>query len=179
MSRARRQADQALVASDGAASVSTLTGFDPSRFEYRFSIGDGRERHDWIAAGKLGAINIWAEPTSSSFRDDNWFGGIECHSAQPLEYEGGHHERCWLLDAECWHDGSSLQFSEQVEGRLPLPCGEPIAAYIFEKLKPLLRSRYRTWLAEPFASGMEAEGQDREDGPDAKHDSPVGDSRDA
>jgi hypothetical protein len=50
----RAPAGQALV-SDEARSDLHPSGFDPSRFEYRFSIQDGRERHDWIIAGKLGA----------------------------------------------------------------------------------------------------------------------------
>ncbi len=139
------------------STVSALTGFDPSRFEYRFSLmRERRERHDWIISGKLGAINIWAEPSSpSSFSDERWFGGIECHSARPFEYNGGHHDHCWLLGAECWHDGSSLQFREQVEYRLPAPIGQAIDGSILEELKPLLRSRYRTWLAEPAVAESE------------------------
>lgn len=152
---ASADADPALVASDQAPSGLAPTGFDPLRFEYRFSIKEKRERHDWIVAGKLGAINIWAEPTTSSYRGEHWFGGIECHRAQPFEYNSGHHEHCWLLDAECWHDGSSLQFSEQVEHRLPPPSGRPIDGSLLDQLSPLLTSRYRTWLQEP-ASAIEA-----------------------
>ena len=171
----RAPSGQALVASDEAPAGLHPSGFDPSRCEYRFSISEGRERHDWIISGSLGAINIWAEPSPSSFRDERWFGGIECHSAAPLEYAGGHHERCWLLNAECWHDGSSLQFSEQVEFRLPPPCGKPIAGDMLSELTPLLRSRYRSWLAEP-ASAIEARtGQDAQR-LDAKHESAVGEA---
>jgi hypothetical protein len=142
----------------GPEEVSALTGFDPSRFEYRFSVRDGHERHDWIASGGHGAINIWAEPHSTRSYGERWFGGIECHSPKPL-YESDndkpHHELCWLLLKPCWHDGSSLQFSEQVEERLPEPRGMPISGHILEQLRPLLRSRYRTWLSEP-ASAIEA-----------------------
>jgi hypothetical protein len=124
------------------------------RFEYRFYLSGERERHDWIIAGALGAINIWAEPSVTRFAGERWFGGIECHSAKRPECAGGHHEHCWLLNAECWHDGSSLQFSEEVERALPAPCGQPIDATTLEELKPLLISRYRTWLTEP---ALEAE----------------------
>ena len=131
-------------------------GCHPSRYEYRFSIRDGRERHDWIAHGTLGAINIWAEPTAPTWRDEHWFGGIECHSAERQDYmsEKPSHELCWLLLKPCWHDGSSLQFSEQVEFRLPPPTGAPMSGDILTDLQPLLRSRYRTWCAEP---ALEAE----------------------
>jgi hypothetical protein len=35
------------------------------RFEYRFQVASyNGERHDWILVGDVGAINIWAEPSS-------------------------------------------------------------------------------------------------------------------
>lgn len=119
-----------------------------ARYEYRFSLRNGRERHDWCLIGDEGAINIWAEPTASAWRDERWFGGIEGHSATPLDYSGGHHEHCWLLGKECWHDGSSLQFSEQVEPFLPEPVGRSMAATVGDNLLPILRSRYRSWLCD-------------------------------
>jgi hypothetical protein len=148
---------------DGAASVSTAdaasipNAFDPSCFEYRFSIRDGRERHDWIASGEYGAIGIWAEPSTPGY-GERWYGGVEGHSRTPAEYQDAakpSQELCWLLLAPCWHDGSSLQFSEQVEHRLPWPTGNAMSGDVLEELRPLLRRRYRDWLAEP-ASAIEA-----------------------
>jgi hypothetical protein len=126
------------------------SGFDPARFEYRFSIKDGHERHDWIASGEFGAINIWAEPSTPGF-GDRWYGGIEGHAKSPADYQDAEkptHNLCWLLLGPCWHDGSSLQFSEEVEPRLPWPTGNAMSGDVLADLRPLLRRRYRSWLAE-------------------------------
>jgi hypothetical protein len=57
----------------------------------------------------LPAIRGWGEV---------YYGGVEVHSPKPM-YDFGdgkpHHENCWLLKAPCWHDGSSLYFSENIE----------------------------------------------------------------
>jgi hypothetical protein len=134
--------------SDGAQEVSTLTGFDPSRFEYRFSIDGENERHDWIVTGEHGAINIWAENRAGAGDYGRyWIGGIEGHAKKAADYQDAatpSQELCWLLLAPCWHDGSSLQFSELIE--LPQPTGKPMGDNVLDRLRPTLRDRYRLWL---------------------------------
>ncbi|MEC7291740.1 MAG: hypothetical protein VXW22_16810, partial [Pseudomonadota bacterium] len=77
------------------------------------------ERHNWIVRGPKGAVHIWAEDmTRHSPSRDPWYGligGIECHYAEPPDYmheDAPSREDCWILNGRCWHDGSSLQFSE-------------------------------------------------------------------
>lgn len=76
-------------------------------------------RHMWTAVGDNGGVHIWAEPTPEGFRwGEKFYGGIEVHSKTRL-YEFGDgspdHDTCWLLGCPCWHDGSSLYFSERIE----------------------------------------------------------------
>ena len=80
---------------------------------------------NFCVVGPLGALQFWV--FAPKFREeqklegdgidwDGLSGGIEIHSPKPL-YQGHgdgkpDQERCWLLKAPCWHDGSSLQASE-------------------------------------------------------------------
>ena len=84
-------------------------------------LGKGRVRYDWIRWESTGAIQAWAEfvpnMVGRSCCGSLWIGGIECHAASG---EGDpSHEQCWVLGKSCWHDGSSLQFSEEIEQFLP------------------------------------------------------------
>ncbi len=56
----------------------------------------------------LGGVNFWFDFGSGR---GNYYGGIEKH----LYAESGKcdNEKCWLLDAPCNHDGSSLMASEK------------------------------------------------------------------
>lgn len=51
------------------------------------------------------------------FADEGWFScaGVETHYASPPDYmseDKPSHERCWLIERPCWHDGTSLWASE-------------------------------------------------------------------
>lgn len=42
---------------------------------------------------------------------DGELGGVEEHRKAPADYQEGEqpsHDKCWLIDCPCWHDGSSL-----------------------------------------------------------------------
>ena len=84
-------------------------------------LGNGRVRYDWIRWAETGAIQAWGEfdPRNAeySFTGSPWIGGIECHAATG-EGEPSH-DPCWVLGGRCWHDGSSLQFSEEIAPFLP------------------------------------------------------------
>ncbi len=92
-------------------------------WKYEAMIRAGHVEHLWLLKGELGAIHISARLTEWQGRHD-WIGGIECHNASPPEYmnpDTPSHEHCWILDAPCWHDGTSLGFSERVAPMLPPP----------------------------------------------------------
>lgn len=109
-------------------------------------------RHMWTLVGPNGAVHIWAEPNDPAVAaryGELYYGGIEVHSRTPL-YDFGSkepsHTDCWLLKCPCWHDGSSLQFSEQVEPFLrqtELPFGDPVHEYVNSILFDWHRSRFQ------------------------------------
>ena len=86
-------------------------------------------RHKWNFAviGKRGAVHFWRRAPKC---DETYFSelndvcsGVEQHSRTPL-YDGNKpadHERCWMTEGPCWHDGSSL-YSEDVYMPLWFSC---------------------------------------------------------
>jgi len=117
-------------------------------------------RHIWFVKGEYGAVHVWAQRHTDDIIKqfgDRYFGGIECHSRVPM-YEGqGSHDDCWLLKGPCYHDGSSLQFSEQIEPYLP---ADPS---LLDPENPLITSilhdRYVYWLEGPALSALTTEGE--------------------
>ena len=91
---------------------------------------DGQPTHQWSIKDERGGIHIhaWLSQPTASFGTE-WMGGIECHWAEPPKDSGWFDKNkpsqrhCWLLGGPCWHDGSSLQFSERVAPYLPYPDG--------------------------------------------------------
>lgn len=64
----------------------------------------------WAVFGEHGGIHLHCSAGDFSS------GGIEIHSRTPLH--DGHkphgHTNCWLIGCPCYHDGSSLQWSERL-----------------------------------------------------------------
>jgi len=82
----------------------------------------GRITHLWSLADKTGGIHISANVMEWTSGGRDWIGGCETHYAAPPDYmkaDKPSHEHCWVLGGPCWHDGSSLYFSENVAPMLP------------------------------------------------------------
>ena len=98
-------------------------------WQYKVVLRGGYLEHLWALTGKHGAVHISARLHEWDGRPE-WSGGIECHFAAAPDYREGeepNHEHCWLLGKPCWHDGSSLYFSENIAQKLP-PAYEPWSA---------------------------------------------------
>lgn len=79
-------------------------------------------RHTWSLRGPKGGVSfhvsLWEGPEGAEkhaqFGGPN--AGLEFHRA--FDPSGGEraadHARCWLLEAPCWHDGTSLYANETV-----------------------------------------------------------------
>jgi len=89
--------------------------------------GTDRERFVWAVVGSLGGVHVWAQrlpettlALGSGLWDYPFYGGVEVHRRTPAEYDGSEpsHKECWLLDGPCWHDGSSLYFSDHMSPTL-------------------------------------------------------------
>ena len=91
-------------------------------WQYEAVMRGGWMTHTWALKNDAGAIHIHA--ALSEFRGEHsWIGGVEVHSPVPFEYSSKepNHEHCWLLGGPCWHDGTSLYFSENIAPMLPHP----------------------------------------------------------
>jgi hypothetical protein len=119
-------------------------------WQYRIILRGGRETHTWGLTGERGGIHVDAwEASIPGWREECWQGGIEGHSPSRREYDGEKpdHEHCWLIGGPCWHDGSSLQFSEQIAPYLPEP-GRPFTENDHLDVLRIMVSRYRDWLPD-------------------------------
>lgn len=96
---------------------------------YQVVLRGGNVTHLWSLADKTGGIHISANISSWSDGSRQWLGGCETHYAKCPDYMSPNKpscEHCWVLGGPCWHDGSSLYFSENVAPFLPNPWeGEP------------------------------------------------------
>ncbi len=105
-----------------------------------------KDRHIWSLVGPGGGVHIWAVENEAPYRHERYYGGIEMHSRKQL-YDWltePSHTDCWLLKGPCWHDGSSLQFSEQIAPhieRFGIKADDPF-------IQSELHSRYVSWFGE-------------------------------
>lgn len=120
-------------------------------WKYEVVIRAGRPEHIWaLIDHERGAVHVHA--SLSEFGGEySWIGGIEMHYSSAPDYmnaEKPHHERCWVIGKPCWHDGTSLGFSERVADLLPAPY-EPWKAhamgpYEHQGVTGVMLSYYRT-----------------------------------
>lgn len=79
--------------------------------------------HLWTLANEAGGIHISAN--IHDFQGSReWSGGCETHYVKCPDYmdpDKPSHDHCWVLGGPCWHDGSSLYFSENIAPMLPNP----------------------------------------------------------
>ena len=118
-------------------------------WKYETVLRGGHVHHTWALIGDVGAIHIWGNRTAWESRPE-WIGGIECHYSAAPEYmdpDKPSHDHCWLLGKPCWHDGSSLQFSEGVAPYLPND--DTLERRHHEMVTHMLTRRFRDYLSTP------------------------------
>jgi len=112
--------------------------------------GSDTEMHIWAVRGKHGGVHVWAKKMNAEaarISGSKFYGGIEVHRARPAEYDdpaNPSHDECWLINAPCWHDGSSLKFEEIVA---PL-----IRSIGFDKVSAYCLSVARDWYQSNFGN---------------------------
>lgn len=74
--------------------------------------GDGMTRVSYAVIGKPGAIEVWFvyKDNIEEVYNDCPMGGVEYH--YPTGDGCCHHANCFILNGECWHEGTSLGFVE-------------------------------------------------------------------
>jgi len=87
----------------------------------------------WAVVGELGAMEFWMFTPLREYGG----GGVEAHLSAPRGYK---HEHCDILNAPCWHDGTSLWASEHW---IPMyqACGEE---WVYQELE----ARYADFMGE-------------------------------
>ena len=81
------------------------------RSKYEFTTDFSTPNHVWTVIGRHLAIHLHI----SELKDHGPSGGIEYHYREPPEHmkdDAPSQDRCWLLKAPCWHDGSSMQVTD-------------------------------------------------------------------
>lgn len=122
-------------------------------WHYKAYLRGGRVEHEWAVVDKEnGGIHVHGfhcDYGMSMGRE--WFGGIEVHRLTPPDYgdqENPSHDHCWLLNAPCWHDGTSLGFSEQVAHCLPLE-GDDMGLSQHQYVTQVMLRWFRSHFEEP------------------------------
>ena len=116
-------------------------------YSYIAPTEQNRMTHMWTAVGASGGVHIWAMPQpKSQYMDGDFYGGVEVHSRTPMYGDQpAHNENCWLLGCPCWHDGSSLYFSDYIEPMLRGRNGfsQSTHEYVNSELLSWYKSKFR------------------------------------
>ena len=117
------------------------------RPKYELTFLGGKPRHTYSVVGAPGGVHLHITDYGDEWVEEygyRYSGGIEIHYRQPPEYmrdDAPSHDNCWLLNAPCWHDGSSLQVTEYWA---PLLEGGATPEQMLHHLIGDARSRFRT-----------------------------------
>lgn len=91
-------------------------------FTYQAVVRGGNVTHLWSLANENGGIHVSASLHPYLNGNREWMGGAETHYIAAPDYmdpDKPSHQHCWVLGCPCWHDGSSLYFSENIAPLLP------------------------------------------------------------
>jgi hypothetical protein len=113
------------------------------------TIGEGQDRHIWSVVGPKGAVHVWARANHDEWIaefGEHWIGGVERHSPVPVysfnDPDKPDHPDCFLLNGPCWHDGTSLYFSERIAPMLPPEA--PFPEYVHSFVRNVLDDFYES-----------------------------------
>jgi hypothetical protein len=107
----------------------------------------------WAVVGPAGGVHIWAMPTPesrSAVFPGKFYGGVEVHYRTEPGPGYSHNKDCWLLGGPCYHDGSSLYFSERIE---PMMRGHLTPEELTQFMNGILREWYRDKLGAKANDG--------------------------
>lgn len=77
----------------------------------------GSATHIYSLVGGQGAVHFWVREFQKDKGEIGQSGGVEIHRRRPQDnskHDPPSHNQCWLLNAPCWHDGSSLLGEEWI-----------------------------------------------------------------
>jgi hypothetical protein len=90
------------------------------RYQYRLHWRFSKWEHSFELVGSRGGGHLHLSENTPEFCQTygttRYSGGIEAHYRTAPDYMADtppSHDECWLIKANCWHDGSSLQVTEE------------------------------------------------------------------
>jgi len=117
------------------------------RCSYEYSQKWGKPQHVWTCIGAHGALHLHIHDAQCD-KYGRYSGGIEIHYRTPPEHmadDAPSSDDCWLLKCPCWHDGSSLQATEDW---IPFWLADPHDHDgIFKRLESEMSQRFETALS--------------------------------
>ena len=89
----------------------------PRRYRYKMATDFrfGNWTYSFELIGARGGVHFHVSGPHNYDGGEHWSAGIEVHHRVPINSEDTppSHDKCWLLKAPCWHDGSSLWAQEE------------------------------------------------------------------
>lgn len=85
------------------------------RYSLRSKLFGGKWWHSYDVIGARGAASFNVSGPYVHDGRENWTAGLEFHHRSPPEYMRDlppSHDKCHVLKAPCWHDGTSLYAQE-------------------------------------------------------------------
>jgi hypothetical protein len=85
------------------------------RLIIRKTLTFGSWKHEWSLIGRHGGVHLHISGPHVYDNSEHWSAGLEFHYRSPPEYmenDPPSHDRCWLIECPCWHDGTILYAQE-------------------------------------------------------------------
>lgn len=90
---------------------------DTYRYQYRLVHQYGQWRHHYELIGRRGGLDFHITDLGEERVPDRYSAGLEFHYREPPSYmatKPPSRDCCHLLNAPCWHDGTSLYAHEKL-----------------------------------------------------------------
>ena len=86
-----------------------LAPIETRRWRAQLRLSERFSKWDWSfeIVGAQGGVHLHISGPHVYDGRENWSAGLEFHSRTATDDEPPSHARCWLLDAPCWHEGTS------------------------------------------------------------------------
>ena len=114
----------------------------PREFKYEYSAlwSFDSFRHSWTIEGPHGAVDFHFDGDEERIAKYGPTAGLECHWRQPPAHMADRapsHRWCHILEAPCWHDGTSLYAKETLYPLVDLRDPTDFFGFLLPEMKRL------------------------------------------
>lgn len=87
--------------------------------KYTYGLRYGQPEHTWTCIGRRGAVHFHVLDMGERYEKEHgvrYSAGLEIYYRDPPHdtEDAPSHEKCWLIGAPCWHDGTNLYAHERI-----------------------------------------------------------------